>query len=41
LAERCGALEEVVRDDGSTRAEPLPLLCIYLFGFEIDARLPW
>jgi len=40
LAERYSTLEEVVRDDGSARAEPLPLLCIYLFGFEIDARLP-
>ena len=40
LAERYTALEEIVHDDGSIRAEPLPILCIYLMGFEIDARLP-
>jgi hypothetical protein len=40
LAERYTTLEEIVHDDGSIRAESLPILCIYLMGFEIDARIP-
>jgi len=40
LAERYTTLEEVKLDDDFTRAEPLPVLCVYLMGFEIDARLP-
>jgi len=40
LAERYTMLEEVLRDDGSIRAEPLPILSVYLMGFQIDPRLP-
>jgi hypothetical protein len=40
LAERYTVLEEIVRGDGSIRNEALPILSVYLFGFEIDPRLP-
>ena len=40
LAERYTTLEEVTREDGSIRTEPLPILSVYLMGFEIDPRLP-
>ena len=40
LEERYIKLEEVTLEAGSVRAEPLPLFCVYLLGFEIDGRLP-
>jgi len=42
LANRYATLEEVEIGDGDglLRPEPLPLLCVYLLGFEADPRLP-